>query len=89
MKKAKDFIKKAKTFEGEEYYVALFPADGKDVNDICYLGKEMTMVKTTKEAIAFTNLQDIIHNVNLEELKHSENVSDVTIVKQTYKIKFL
>lgn len=86
MKKSK-LIKK--DMKGVNYYVVIFPSDGSTVDDICYLGENNTMVKSRNKAIAFENLQDIIHNVNMEMLKSSEAISDVTIVKEKYKIEYL
>ena len=80
---------KKKNMNGTEYYVAIFPSDGKDMDDICYLGENSTMVSSYKDAIAFTNLQDIIHNVNIDELKQAESVADITIVKLKFKMKYL
>jgi hypothetical protein len=87
--KNKDIRKKIKSFKGTEYYIALFPTHGIDENDIKFLGENNTMVSTMKQAIAFNNIQEIIHNVNLEEIKESPDVADVTIIKSKYEAEML
>ena len=87
--KSKEIKKKLKSFKGTEYYIALFPTDGEDADDIRFLGENNTMVKTMKEAISFDNIQQIIHNVNLEEIKNSVDIADVTIIKNKYEAEML